>query len=178
MRCANYRGKAWLWVALLASLLPACRLNGVPEPTPATVEVTLLAQSSQCWNNSVEPSVVWITGIETYRSAYNQTRQHILSDAASLPGVDFSRSGVIAVYMGKHSTAGYQVGLASRNAEIRDHNILTLLVSWSEPPEDAFLAQVVTSPCLFVSIPKDNYSAIRVIDEADRIRASTGLLGN
>ena len=143
MRYANYRGKAWLWIGFLI-LLSACRVNGITE-TP-TVEATLLIQSTHCWNKNVEPFVEWITNSEAYKSAYSQTRKHILGDSSKPPHVDFNRLGVIAVYMGGRPTAGYQVNLASRTAEVGEHNELTLLVSWIEPPVDALLAQIITSP--------------------------------
>ena len=125
-----------MWVGFLA-LLSACRANGIPETPATTAEATLLAQSSHCWSNSAEPSVAWITNSEAYKSAYNQTRKHMLGDASTPPSVDFTRLGVVAVYMGRHPTAGYQVGLASSAVEIGEQNNLTLLVSWLEPSADA-----------------------------------------
>ena len=170
MRHANYKGKAWLWIGFL-TLLSACRINGIPETPTTTVEAALLTQSTHCWNKSVEPSVEWITNSKAYRSAYNQTKKHILGDASKPQYVDFNRLGVIAVYMGRRPTAGYQVSLASITAEVGVHNELTLAVSWIEPPVDALLAQVITSPCILVSIPKDDYSTIKTVDEGSRIRA-------
>ena len=177
VRYVNYSTSALLRVGLLTLLLSACRANGIAEPMPATVEVTLLTQSSQCWSDVVEPSVAWITGSEAYKSAYEQTRRHILGGADYLPAVDFTRSNVVVVYMGKYSTAGYQLELAAETAAINDHE-LTLFVSWVEPPVDALMAQVITSPCLLVSIPKGDYLAIRVRDAGGGIRASTRLLGD
>lgn len=159
-----------MWIGFLV-LLSACKANGVPEALVTTVEVTLLTQSSHCWNNSIEPSVAWITNSEAYRFAYNQTRKHMLGDVSASPNIDFTRSNVVAVYMGKHPTAGYQVSLASRTAEVGEHSDLTLLVSWLEPLADALLAQVITSPCILVSIPKDDYSMIQAVDEGGRVRA-------
>jgi hypothetical protein len=167
---ANYRGKCWLWIGTLA-LLSACRSNVTPQDPSTTVEATLLTQSNQCWNNSVDPSVVWITSIDSYESVYNQTRKHILGETSTAPSVDFTRLSVIAVYMGRKPTAGYQVSLASSAAKIGEHNELTLLVSWIEPPGDALLAQVITSPCILVSIPKRDYSTIQIVDEGGRVRA-------
>ena len=177
MRYANYSGSALLRVGLMALMLTACRSNGVAEAMPAKVEIALLTQSSQCWSDVVEPSVVWISGSEAYKAAYEQTRRHILGGADYLPAVDFTRSHVVAVYMGKYSTAGYQLELSVETAEINDHE-LTLFVSWVEPPVDALVAQVITSPCLLVSIPKGDYSAIRVRDAGGGIRASTRLPGD
>ena len=177
VRYANYNARVLLRVGLMALMLTACRANGIAEAMPATVEVTLLTQSSQCLSDVIEPSVLWITGSEAYIAAYEQTRRHIIGGTDYLPEVDFSRSRVAAVYMGKYSTAGYQLGLAAETAEIDDHD-LTLFVSWLEPPVDALVAQVITSPCLLVSIPKGEYSAIRVRDAEGRIRTSTRLLGD
>lgn len=174
MRHTHYRGKAWLWIAFL-TLLSACRVDGITE-TPG-VEATLLIQSAHCTNKNVEPFVQWITGSEAYKSAYNQTRTHIFGDTSKPPHVDFNRLGVIAVYMGERPTAGYQVNLASSTAELGEHSELSLPVSWVEPPGDALLAQVKTSPCILVSIPKDDYSTIQAIDEDGRVRASTGFMG-
>ena len=159
-----------MWIGFL-TLLSACRVNGITE-TP-TVEATLLIQSTHCWNKNVEPFVDWITNSEAYKSAYSQTRKHILGDSIKPPHVDFNRLGVIAVYMGGRPTAGYQVKLASRTTEVGEHNELTLLVSWIEPPVDALLAQIITSPCILVSIPKDEYSKIQAVDEEGRVRALT-----
>lgn len=169
MRHASYRGKAWFWIFFL-TLLSACRVNGIPEIPTSTVEVNQLTQGTHCWKESVEPSMEWITNSNAYRSAYNQTRKHMLGDVSAPPRVDFTRLGVIAVYMGKHTTAGYQVSLASRVAEIGEHNELTLLVSWLEPPADALLAQVITSPCMLASIPKADYMVIRGVDEEGTVR--------
>ncbi len=59
------------------------------------------------------------------------------------PGVDFSRSMVVAVFAGSRPTAGYEVeitGIDKRDAEI--------VVTWRErrPPPDAMVAQVLTAP--------------------------------
>lgn len=166
----NCRGKTWLWIGIVV-LFSACRSSSTPDNPSITVESTLLTQSNQCWNNSVDPSVAWITSIDLYESAYNQTRKHILSDTSTAPSVDFTRLSVIAVYMGRKPTAGYQVSLASSAAKIGENNELTLFVTWIEPPLDALLAQVITSPCILVSIPKGNYSTIQVVDEGGRVRA-------
>jgi hypothetical protein len=83
---------------------------------------------------------------------------------------------VVAVYMGRKPTAGYHVSMASRAVAVGEHNELILLVSWIEPPGDALLAQVITSPCILVSIPKGNYSTIQVVDEGGRVRALRELM--
>jgi hypothetical protein len=120
--------------------------------------------------------VEWIADGEAYVFAYKRTKQHIVGDASKPPLVDFTRQRVIAVYMGKRPTAGYGLGLASRNAEVGERGVLTLVVSWIEPLADAVLAQVITSPCLLVSVPKGDHVTIQVVDGGGTVRALSASL--
>lgn len=175
VRHAGCSSRTRLWVCFLIASLSACRMNGVPAPATATVEVTELSRSSHCLNDNAEPSVAWISGNAAYLSAYNRTRKPAPGDKGSPPGVDFNHTGVVAVYMGRYSTAGYRLSLASGAAEVGEKNELTLRVAWDVPPEGALLAQVITSPCMLVSIPGNRYSKINVVDQDGRLRASQDL---
>ena len=70
-------------------------------------------------------------------------------------------------------TSGYAVSLGSNTAKVGKRGDLTLTVAWTEPSADSIQAQVITSPCLFVSVPKDDYPTIRVVDEAGSVRVSS-----
>jgi hypothetical protein len=157
-------------------LVSACKTDGMQEPATSVVKTALLAQSSFCQAGSKKPSMLLLTDDDAYKSVYSQTRASTPGYTDSPPAVDFSRFSVIVVYMGSRQTAGYQVGLASRSAIVGENDNLDLLVSWTEPPDGALLAQVMTSPCMLVTIQKGSYSAIRVIDEAGKVRI-TGVPG-
>ena len=175
MRYASYSNKHRLWLCLLLLLVSACRMDGRQEPATSVIRVDLLVQGSFCQPGSTEPSMALITDDDAYRSAYRQTGKDIPDNAAIAPGVDFNRFDVVAVYMGSRSTAGYRVGLASSAANVGENNELYLPVSWAEPPEGVLLAQVMTSPCMLVSIQKGAYSAIHAIDEQGGIRITRSL---
>lgn len=67
------------------------------------------------------------------------------------PAVDFATRTVVAVFLGSRPSAGYSVEITGTR---RDKG--ALVVQWQErrPPADAILAQVLTSPATFASIPK------------------------
>lgn len=177
MRYANYRDKLRPWGYLLMLLLSACKTDSMQEPATAAVEVALLAQSSFCQAVSPEPSIALLTDDTAYKSAYSRLGKQSPGNTDSPPDVDFSRLSVSAIYMGIRPTAGYQVGLTSRAAKIGENNELHLFVTWTEPAAEALLAQVITSPCLLLTIPKGEYSTIQVIDEEGNIRI-TGTPGH
>lgn len=75
------------------------------------------------------------------------------------------------VEMGERNTAGY--GLAvSRTAGKRGDAII-LRATFLAPTAGRMLAQMVTSPCVLVSLPKTHYSAVELVDQDGRQRATT-----
>lgn len=67
------------------------------------------------------------------------------------PAVDLATRTVVAVFLGSRPSAGYSVEITGTR---RDKG--ALVVQWQErrPAADAILAQVLTSPATFASIPK------------------------
>lgn len=151
-------------------LVSACKVDGMQDPATSVIQVNLLAQGSFCRAGSTEPFIELIGDGDAYRSAYRQTGKQFHNSADIPPAVDFNRFIVVAVYMGNRNTAGYGMGLASGIARIGENNELDLQVSWTEPAEGIVSAQVMTSPCMLVSIPGGGYSTIRAIDEQGGIR--------
>ena len=76
-------------------------------------------------------------------------QQH--AGAKPLPKVDFTRRAVVAVFLGSRPSAGYSVEVSGTRREGK-----TLIVEWREvrPSADSLLAQVITSPAHFASIPR------------------------
>ena len=72
--------------------------------------------------------------------------------ARPAPVVDFSQSIVAAVFLGSRPTAGYRVEITA--VTLRDGTVMVDYVEHGPPP-DALVAQVVTSPFCFVSIPRE-----------------------
>jgi hypothetical protein len=90
------------------------------------------------------------------------------------PAVDFPREGVLAVSMGQKRTAGYGLALAEPEVAIAD-GTATVVVRFDEPPPGAIVAQVLTSPCLLVRVPRAGIREIRVVDPGGAVRASVVL---
>lgn len=82
---------------------------------------------------------------------------------------DTDREGVLCIFMGERPTAGYSLELAQAQARV-DHRIATVTVYWREPRPGAAAAQVVTSPCLIVKMPRIGLDQVQVADQQGIIR--------
>ncbi|HUP91125.1 MAG TPA: protease complex subunit PrcB family protein [Solimonas sp.] len=89
-----------------------------------------------------------------------------MSAGTPLPATPF-----VLVEMGERSSAGY--GLAvSRTAGRRGEDLI-LRATFLSPAPGRMTAQMITSPCVLVSIPQANYRAVEVIDQGGTLRATT-----
>jgi hypothetical protein len=76
----------------------------------------------------------------------------------ALPGVDFSKEVVVAVFLGTRSSAGYGVEIVRAREEGP-----VLVVSYKEtrPAPDSVTAQILTSPYHIVAIPRGSTTNVR-----------------
>jgi hypothetical protein len=68
-----------------------------------------------------------------------------------LPGVDFARDMVVAVFMGSRPTAGYAVEIAGTRLQ---QGILIVEYREASPRAGAMTAQILTAPYHLATIPK------------------------
>jgi hypothetical protein len=71
---------------------------------------------------------------------------------AAVPEVDFTKSAVVAVFLGTRPTAGFSVKITGIK---RDGNRAVVEYTESKPRADLMVAQMLTSPFHMVRVPKD-----------------------
>jgi hypothetical protein len=76
-------------------------------------------------------------------------RELSLRETTALP--DFDQNMIVGVCLGSRPTAGYSVEIVSVT---RESDGLVARYRETRPARDAMLAQVITSPCHFVAVPK------------------------
>jgi len=86
-----------------------------------------------------------------------------LGAAPILPPVNWGTEAVVLVSAGQRSSAGYGVELVSQKAPVRE-GAAAVRVALSSPPAGAMTAQVMTSPCLVVAMPRQGLLAVAVLD--------------
>lgn len=123
-----------------------------------------------CGGPGAGPSARWI-GDEAGLRAALSAGPALGGAAATAPRVDFSREGVVAVSAGTRPTAGYAIALHEEAVTIAD-GVATIVVRIDGPAAGAILAQVVTSPCLLVRLPREGIREVRVVDPVGALLAT------
>jgi PrcB C-terminal len=159
-------GRAALAAAVLYA---ACAVHRPRGPTSVTASV--VRASAQCGGDVSGPAARWIATEGELLAAMGAGGAF----GVESPKVDFRREGVLAVFMGQRRTAGYALALQDPTVAIAD-GVGKVVVRFEEPEAGAMVAQVLTSPCLLVRMPKDALRQIRVVDPAGMLRASANVL--
>lgn len=153
----------------LAAVFSGC--SSTRARAPSNVTASVLRASTQCGGDVTGPSARWITNEGALRAALGSGGAFGESEAP----VDFHREGVLGVYMGQRPTAGYALALHDPNVPIAA-GVGTVTVRFDEPGPGAYVAQVLTSPCLLLRVPKAGLRQIRVVDPTGTVRASVNVV--
>lgn len=144
-------------LALVA--LPLLGAEGGGCSADREVPVTVVRGGAQCGGAAEGPSVRRLGGPAELASAFS-------TELGGAPAAaDFDAAVVLLVAAGQRPTAGYAVELLSAKAPVKD-GVAVLQVALRAPPEGAVTAQVVTSPCLVVALPRAGLGEVRVVDAA------------
>lgn len=141
----------------------ACQsgVKNVADPLMAK----LLFQGQQCGHQQSFAAVTRIADEQALTALAQQTGK-IFSFTDK---IDFEQQLLLLVEMGMKPTTGYRLSLSDNEVEVDQHKAV-LILNWQQPPADAFLAQVLTSPCLLVSIPFADYASVELVDNDGKPR--------
>lgn len=129
------------------------------------IGATVLNQGQQCEPAPDGWRASWIVSFEALGEMMKRRRSHRIGAASdSLPDVDFDSFGVLAVEMGRRSSAGYGFKTDEVTAK-RVGKTVTVTLPYVAPAPGAMTAQVMTSPWVLIQIPLAEFSEIRVEDQ-------------
>ena len=148
----------------LLLLMPLGMVHASGGGVPTVPAVTTLYSASSCVGLERESSVKLISTEEWKALLAAQP------DKSKLDSGSEARQ-IVLVNMGEQRTAGYGVRLADEAAQVIDGR-LRLPVSWVSPKPGMMQAQVITHPCLVVSVDTE-FQQVDVVDQDGRVRLST-----
>ena len=159
-------GHMSLSVALgLILTVAALNFSGAEEGVLKHSTVRLLFTSGQCLESRKESRAELFLGNDQLREFFSlQNSRQFGVGALTLPVVDFSKEHLLLLSMGERPTAGYGISL-SQEKLLYSKNEAEIDIVWDEPSANAVVAQIITSPCVLLAIPKQEYKVIKVTDQ-------------
>jgi hypothetical protein len=152
----------------LAGMLAACQ--AAPPAAANSVPFQVLHTSATC--GTEEASVRPIGDAMRLKQVLESGSTMIGSPPAVR--ADFDGSLVLRVSMGQQPSAGALLAMLSARAD-GTRRQLVLEMQWAPPDASRMNAAVVTRPCVILSVPRDDYRSVQVVDATGRERTSTPL---
>jgi hypothetical protein len=161
--------KSLIAFIFVLTILTACAGSGQESMTEQLATRQILS-AMDCGSVARQPAMKVIAS----RNALDD----VIAPIARLSGhspreqmrVSFDHELLIQITMGQKSTGGYSLALAVEQATLND-GWVEVTVQWNIPAEGMMLTQALTSPCLFVALPRQEYEGIRVLDQHGVVRA-------
>ena len=145
-------------------------------PTPAVdsaedkrIPVRILYEDALCSGNRPTPSVILVANPDQLKRIFIESKGRVLGQSPPTPAVDFDAEHVVDIQMGQKPTGGYGIELAEPHAILNEGEALIRL-RWIEPAPGTIVTQILTSPCLIISLPKGAYEKIAITDENGNVR--------
>ena len=129
-------------------------------------------QSVDCGLDQAASRLTWIGDQAEFDEVYTRVRSTTLGTGDQMPEVDFDTHGLVLIELGQRPTAGYRLGLASQRL-VMDKGDGLITFSIDKPVGVA--AQVITSPCLLVSVPRGDYVGVRALSTDTTVNVQTTL---
>lgn len=132
------------------------RLGGNPSG------VSVIADSNYCGTPSQASEVHYFANPNSFQTWV---------DFRNIPGFsrDMARNGALVVEMGQRPTGGYYISLDGEKTGI--HNgVLTIVMDWHAPRQDAAVSQALTSECVVLGLPSGTYHEVNVVDQIGNSR--------
>ncbi|NNG01647.1 MAG: protease complex subunit PrcB family protein [Desulfobacteraceae bacterium] len=164
-----------IFFSLLMVAIPGCRDTGLNADHSGNINAHELFTRQHYAVENRRSGLSWISDAVAFEQFCRRfPRKTIGSGDCGSYAVDFEHEGVLVIDMGTKNTSGYSLGLAQSRVPVLDGTAV-VTVEWMEPPPDAFLAQVITHPCMAVKLPNTGFTKIRVVDQTGRNRGELAL---
>jgi hypothetical protein len=157
-----------LLLLLYCSLFACIPMLAVDSAEGKRIPVRILYQDVICSGNRPTPSVTLVADSDQLKRIFIESKGRMLGQSLPVPAVDFDAEHVVTIQMGQKPSGGYGIELAEPYATLNDGESLIRL-RWIEPAPGSIVTQILTSPCLIVSLPKGTYENIVITDEKGNV---------
>ncbi len=127
--------------------------------------VRLVYHHQQCLSDTSQiESIHDVTALTRWWQPFARQQLPAKPLPPDLAAIDFDQLTVFIVSMGSQPTSGYSIELHADQASAQV-TALTIPATWKEPAPDMMVAQVMTSPCIVITVPAKHYETVAVRDQ-------------
>ena len=147
-------------------VLGACGtgLNQAPAVDASErVPVQVVYRGSRC--PAAQPGIQVIRDADSW-TEWQRQREQMFFSVSNEPedeeaNLDFGQVTVIVISMGQKPTPSYAVEVTEGSAVLQGES-LNISSVWQQPAEGAILPQVLTSPCIAITVPRARFNAVKI----------------
>ena len=152
-------------ITMLVIAVNACQSNTEPTESSDTIPIRAAWHEHQCLSDTarIEP-IRNAAVLARWWQPFSRQQFPAKPLPPSLTTIDFDQSMVFIVFMGSRPTAGYDIELHDDQALVQGA-ALTIPATWKEPARDAMVAQILTSPCVLITVPAKGYETVTIRDQ-------------
>ena len=152
-------------VVMMLIIAGACR-SGIKEFGPSNeIQIQAVYQDQQC--PDYLPGIKPIRDTEALADWWQPiaSRQYPAKTLPQLLGaIDFEQSAVFSISMGQQPSSGYGIEL-NKNLTTVQEGSLSIPVNWQKPSPNIMVAQIITNPCIIITVPAGDYRTVTVRDQ-------------
>jgi len=148
----------------MPSTLHSCRLTLLSAiffvgcNQKSDIEISTIYSSNQC--NIELPELIAINNKKSLKDIIHKANKRFINETPpKLPVVNFDNEQIILISLGNKSQAGYEI-IITNNETTKTESTLFLPITISKPDKLQIYAQLITSPCKIISIPKGDYNEV------------------
>lgn len=143
----------------------ACQSGIEPIGATESVPVRLIYQNQQCQSDiSRIESIQDVAALTRWWQPFARQQLPAKPLPPELAAIDFDQLTAFIVSMGSQPTAGYGIELHADQAPVQGAT-LTIPATWKEPAPDMMVAQIMSSPCVVITVPVKRYETVAVRDQ-------------
>jgi len=140
--------------------------TGSKPKEQSAVQYDIIERGSDAANASKLPSLSIFTDQSDFKDFYSYLHMNKVPHPDA-PEIDFAKNILVFLCYGEQKTAGYFISV--RDVSERKETLVVKAVLLG-PPEGSMSAQVITYPYLLMTVPRDYYRRVELVNEFGEVQ--------
>lgn len=148
------------FTAPLAAAISLSACAALNDSQTKVLPITEIYSAATC--NIVTQGITKIKDEADLQRTFSKLNSHHLSPPSYTPSaIDFNTSMTLLISLGTKPNSGYSLNATSNTANLSS-GVLDLPIDVHTPDKGQMYAQMMTSPCMIITLPSEPYETINI----------------